>query len=657
MPSKLLPPRYLTGLIIILTIPGQLLADWRQSPYGLHHSPEEIAVWRERAGLDDGERMYRVSSDVQPNSPGDWLRVWGDGDSAVTDPGNDRFTNYDVTQGLDSPITELNSPWIRDNSWPARVPFIDAKEPRPNIDRQDYAAISVMNAGWLYLLAGDDGRIARRKGAQYAAAVRDELLHYANDEWLDFTNESRWLRNDNGFGDRNPGFFIACWVNTLVNAYDYTRTSSVYADDQRAMIEAWLFHAIEFFRDLKLADIDNNFPNYEETDYTVVNDDDFWWDRPRGPAWQGSELVSYGFNEAFSNRSTVQWRLIMRGGLLFRDHEEFGEQAREMVRQAHRWLQEWVVFGCFKDGTFSDFHRGGASRPQTGLTYASIAIGAAIDMADAYERLWRNEPDFASLYEFEMNYGDELWQTMATPMVQDRPWYPHFFPDEGESISFKQVLRTYGNYFDGTFGNTRRWNRFNIDGKTQRQVDEDRWLAPAATYYARQDPQLAAYLRSIYTREAEGTVDYAAPGSIYAGSYPIDIGSWAGHPATLLMFGKMDGQVWPYGSVGALDNPFRYARLDEDGWRHVAWLGWLFDERFPSIYHLDHGWLYVHPASATDAVSFYDQTLGWIWTSAAAPDFFFRHETGEWLYYLRGTHDPRWFFNFERSEWVAIPTT
>jgi len=605
--------------------------------------------------MEEGERLYRIQNDVQPNSPGDWIRVWLDADSAVNIPGNDRFTNYDTSQGLDSEITELNSRWVPDNSWPARIPYIDAKEPRPNISRRDYGAISVMNAGWLYLLLGDDGVQSGITGAQYAAAVRDELLHYAGDEWLDFTNERRWLRNDDGFGDRNPGFFLACWANTLLNSYDYTRTSSVYSDEQRALIEEWLFNTVDFFRDLKLADIDNNFPNYDEGDYSVVNDDASWWDRPRGQAWDRSELVSYGFNEAFSNRSTVQWRLIMRGGLLFRDHEIYGEQGREMVKQAHRWLQEWVVFGCFKDGTFGDFHRGGPSRPQTGLTYAAIAIGAAIDMADAYERLWQSEPDFDSLYDFEMTYGDELWQTMATPMVQARPWYPHFFPDEGESISFRQVLRTFGNYFDGTFGDTRQWGGKNIDGQTERQVDEDRWLAPAVTYYAESDPELAAYLRSIYTREAPGMVEYARPGSILAGSYPLDIGSWAGHPATLLMFGRMDGKVWPYGKAGSQTNPFRYVMRLDNGWRNVPWLGWLNDESFPSVYHLDHGWLYVNPGPLTDWVHLYDEDLNWTWTSKAAPGFFFHYTTGEWLYHLSGTREPRWFYNMDRAVWVAVP--
>lgn len=621
---------------------------------GLHTSPEEVEIWRQRAGIDPGERAYRIRGDVQENSPGDWVRIWLDGDSAVNLPGNDRFTNYDTSRGMDSPITELNSPWVPDNSYPARVPYIDDKEPRPNINRKDYGAISAMNAGFLHLLLGDDEELSGISGLDYAKAVRDELIGYANNPWLDFSNELRWVPDNRGFADRNPGFFIACWLNSLINAYDYSRGSSAYSEADHAAITEWFIGALNFFYKLKVANITANFPQYTAEDYSVVATGGTWYDRPRGPAWEGSEFVSYGFNEAFSNRSTVQWRLIMRGALLLREHPVHGGAAQQMIRAAHRWFKEWIVFGCFREGTFSDFHRGGSSRPHVGLHYSSVAIGAAIDMADAYERLCYADPGFESLYDWEIEHGSAEFDKMVPDALSTRPWYGSFIPGPGGKKGFRQVLRTYAGYFDGTYGTSRSWGGVPIDGHTPDDNTHtyNWWLAPATTYYREVDPELADYLKAVYTRTAPGTVPYSSS-TVYVGSYMIDTGSWGSHPATLFMFGKMDGKVWPYDPGKARGNPFAAAPRNSDGWKMSGWFDWLVDGNFPWIYHLDHQWIYVQPASTASSLYFVDATFGWMWTSEAAYPFLFNHHEANWMYYLRGTRNPRWFWNFVSQSWES----
>ena len=646
-------------LLGTLCLGGSLAADWRSSPYGLHHSPEEIAVWRERAGMVEGQTTYKDQGDVQYNSPADWSRIVADANTAITDPGNDRYDNYDVTQGLDSPITELNSSWLRDNSWPARVPYIDAKEPRPLISSgTDKAAISIMNAGLVYLLVGDDGRVARYSGNQYAEAVRDELLWYANNEWLDFSNEDRWRRDSSGFADRNPGFFIATWLNTVLNAYDYTRTSSVYSAEDQEKIEQWFYDAVDFYYDLKVSNMHVIFSLYSRGQYTSFTNGG-WFAEPRGGAWEGSSFVSYGFNEMFSNRSTAQWRFVMRAGLLLRDHDQFGERAREIVRGAHRWFKEWVVFGTFRDGSFSDLHRGSASKPQQGLAYASIAIGCAIDAVDAYERLWSGEPDFESLYDWSLVHGGEEFELMVPSSMEATGWYDSFIPGPGESKGFKDVLLAYAHHFDGTYGDERHWGEHNIDGHSgDRELNDDRWLAPAVTYYAKSAPDTAAYLKSICTRTAMGTRTYVDPESSarFNGSFNIHEGPWGGHPGTLFMFGKMDDLVFPYGHAASRSNPFRHARQVDGAWRYSPWFGWVYDVRFPWVWNGTHHWRFIHAEDGDEnAFYVYDMDLGWLFAFAGAPDYFFCFGRDEWIFYEAGSRDPRRFFGLTSEEWLEFP--
>jgi hypothetical protein len=602
--------------------------------------------------------MYKIVGDVQVNSPSDWTRISTDALTAISNPGNDRYYNYDKTQGLDSPITELNSPWVPDNSWPARVPYIDAKEPRPRAtSRSDHGAISVMNAGFVYLLLGDDGWLGRYTGSRYAEAVRDELLYYADDEWLDFSNNKRWLRNNSGFADRNPGFFIATWLNTLISAYDYTRNSSVYTDDDVEKIETWLFEALSFFYDLKIANTEVIITLYSRDLYTSLNNGG-WFGQSRGQAWDNSPFVSYGFNETFANRSTAQWRFIMRAALLFREHESYGEEARDMVRTARRWFRDWIVFGTFKDGTYSDFHRGSASAPQKGLEYTSIALGCAIDAIDAYERLWANEVDFESLYEWEMTHGDDEYQHLIQSQAVSAPWFGSFIPGAGESKSFKMVLKAYAQHFDGTYGNTRRWGANNIDGHSGgRELNDDRWIAPAVTYYSKSDPELATYLKSVYTRTAPGTRPYVDPSSSnqFNGSYSIHEGSWAGHSGTLFMFGKMDEKVYPYGNIGPRDDPFRYDEVADDVWRNSSWFGWNYVGSYPWVWNLNHGWLYYSDVSTDEAITVFDLELSWVRTAEDPLNYYYSFSREDWLFYSENSTAPRYFYSFNEEQWLQFP--
>ena len=502
---------------------------------GLHYTPEEIQVWRQRAGLTPGNTMYKSFGDVSANSPGDWDRILADALTAVDNPSNDRFTNYDVTQGLDRPITELTDPWVTN-----RTTQVDDKEPRPGINRRDYGAISIMNAGFVHLMiGGDDGSISGRKGIDFANAVRGELLWYAQNKWLDFSNRNRWSTSK-PFYDRNPGFFIACWLNSMLNAYDYTKGSSVYSASDRAIIDKWMVGASSFFHDIMILMVKMRFKDYDNGTYADVPRN--FQDKDLGPVWDGSTYRTYGLNEGYANRASVIWRFIMRAGLFYKDHPVYGATAREHVKSSHRWFKEWVAFGTFSDGTYSDFHRGDRSRPQTGLFYSSIGIGAMVEVADAYERNFKDEPGFESLYSWELRPGTPDYALLYPSATEGRPWRRLYEPKEPKGL--RKILVTYLKHFDGSYGDSRKWGVNKIDGHSSQNVsrvivDSDRWFCQANVFY--QDD----YIRSVYTRQRAGIRQYDK-NPTKAGSYDINIGVWGSAPGILFMYGQMENLVWPY---------------------------------------------------------------------------------------------------------------
>jgi len=518
-------------LFTIFYVPKNSLAQ-----SGIQFTPEEIAIWRQRAGLLPGKTMYKSKNDVSTNSPGDWDRIYADALTAVQNSANDRFDNYDTSRGLNSPITELNSPWVPNRAWPARTPYIDDKEPRPGVRGSDYGALSIMNAGFVYLLTND---------VKFANPVRTELLWYANNEWLDFSNTRRWVRGNGSFADRNPGFFIACWLNTVLNAYDYTKHANIYSAADREKIEKWLYHALDFFRYNLESDMSNVFNGYRNYDYSKPCTGG-WCDSQRGKPFEQSSYMSFGINEYFANRRAVIARFIMRSSLFLLD--KYPDLANRGVESAHRWVKEWLVYGIFSDGTYTDFHRGGGKNPEQGLQYTTIGLGGIIDAVDSYERVFAGRPGFESLYEWKLTKGSTEYNRYFPASVKARPWFKHF--EVTQPRGMEMVISTTMKHFDRSFGSSRTWSGQVIDGYEPNTghyikfVESERAVAVANIYYKNSN------FTSIYTRKKSGTKSYVGNPS-RLGSYDINYGTWGGYPGILLMHGQLEGKVDPFNKLQA----------------------------------------------------------------------------------------------------------
>lgn len=82
-------------------------------------------------------------------------------------------------------------------------------------------------------------------------------------------------------------------------------------------------------------------------------------------------------------------------------------------------------------------------------------------------------------------------------------------------------------------------------------------------------------------------------------------------------------------------------------WDH--WFGVLSAGSFPWVYHWELGWLYA-PGSQLGWL-YANDLDSWIWTRPEVFSWIYDAQSGGWLYYLRGTTNPRWFFNPVGATW------
>lgn len=96
-----------------------------------------------------------------------------------------------------------------------------------------------------------------------------------------------------------------------------------------------------------------------------------------------------------------------------------------------------------------------------------------------------------------------------------------------------------------------------------------------------------------------------------------------------------------------------------DNWRDSAWLGWYAHSADDPawIQHLEHGHLFTVTSDTPerDGVHLYDSQLGYVWTRADSYPWLYRYNTGEWIYYLRGSGlgGTRWFKGID-SGWISL---
>ncbi|GEM_PF-1656194 len=90
------------------------------------------------------------------------------------------------------------------------------------------------------------------------------------------------------------------------------------------------------------------------------------------------------------------------------------------------------------------------------------------------------------------------------------------------------------------------------------------------------------------------------------------------------------------------------------GWAWSDWLGTVYTPDAPWIFHLQNGWHYVLEETI-GGVWMYSEDLEWLFSSRIFYPYLYSHGRGNWVYYLRGTAAPRYFYDFGEEDWFSLP--
>ena len=87
------------------------------------------------------------------------------------------------------------------------------------------------------------------------------------------------------------------------------------------------------------------------------------------------------------------------------------------------------------------------------------------------------------------------------------------------------------------------------------------------------------------------------------------------------------------------------------GWRRLSWFGDYVPLSNGWIFHQEHDYMHIWDTSTSQSVYIYTVDLGWLWTKSTMYPYMYRFSSGAWLYYLKGTDNPRQFYNMSTQVW------
>jgi hypothetical protein len=101
------------------------------------------------------------------------------------------------------------------------------------------------------------------------------------------------------------------------------------------------------------------------------------------------------------------------------------------------------------------------------------------------------------------------------------------------------------------------------------------------------------------------------------------------------------------------------AVLYPNRWASLPWFGYFALTAGGWIRHLQHGWACPVTGSTASLWLFSWDWFGvaqpeWVWTSDAVYPWIYRWATGCWMYYLRDSQLPRWFYNSGAQRWEPL---
>ncbi len=381
-------------------------------------------------GIQTSVGDYR---NIKAISEWDYNRILADAQTAITSPNNDAYTNYNkaLVQSVSTSyywsnypnaVQHINTLRPEFRPYQQRLSYIDRKEPRPRItSNQDYADFSIMHAAFIRRLCNNDTeQIGGYTGARYAQAVRSRLINITNDQFLDFTNEARYIRNNDSMYDQNPSMFIACWCNSMLNAFDWTKdATSVYSAADTTRILNWFRDCLDFWTEMMITKLTSGrFRDYENRTYNNSVSSGYNDSPTNIIPFDGATWQKWGFSEAWSNRSTAIFRFILRAGIFLNQYNGYQTVATRAIRAGAWYFKECIAYHTDPTGSYlhdmcrNDNPSNPSFSSQKGLGYLIDMLGAMVDMADTWERNMQNTTfyqEFGSLYFYQLPVNSTEW--------------------------------------------------------------------------------------------------------------------------------------------------------------------------------------------------------------------------------------------------------
>ena len=484
---------------------------------GIFYTSAEVDQWKERAGIIPGTKMYVSQGDVVKNSPAEWERIKRYADDFVSNNSIGRYTNY---FNRDSCLPNL------DKNAPNHLSHSELIKFDP-VGKDDH----LVNAAFVYLLTGDE---------KYAKPVRNEIMRYTTIRHLEPTNSTVFCSDNYLTSVHDHFFFLSLWFQKLLVAYDYTKDSNIWSDADKARFKEWQIASAKYYQAIINMDMGANsaIPGRLNGDYSNIAE------RLRNlgstPEYTHDNtgtaipVISYYYN----NRRANMVHHFFSVGAYY--------NVSDLIDDGIRYFKENVAYGMVgTDAIIGDVERSGCPIPgkagkedldERGMHYSWVTLHDLIDMADIYARTYGND-----LYEFEI--GDaELNEFFPANEYNGTPLY-NSLAKKGKSL--KKSIDTHLNYYNGSYGDSRKICGYVIDG--WRGVSGKRnmhyvWAGKANLYYQNSD------WTTTYTGD-ESNPHSAYPDKskwVGPGAAGATVGVMHTSPGYLFMYGLMEGKVWPY---------------------------------------------------------------------------------------------------------------
>lgn len=481
-----------------------------QTRLGLHFTAEEVTVWQDRWA----NGPFKVANDATgfpvsvnnvnggnglKNTPGDRTRILANATAFRTNPNPDYYNNSYKGSGM----------------VPAMAPGID-----PVV-----AGVQLRDAGFTYLMTGD---------ASYAAVVRTQLLRYAADPLIDFTNRVKYPLHSS-MGELNPSFIIGEMLTRVMYGMEYINAYSSFTSGEKIIVNAWLYGGAVWLESLYNGDVSSYFTNRLTTavgPYTMtgnianqeknLSDHSIMHLKADGSTGYKAGKVT----RTWGNKRTTQAGTVGLIGI------HLGNQNLQV--SAKKFFKDFFIYAVWPDGTYCDEVRQGATNPEKGFDYCHISMLFAF--ADAGARIGDTE-----LYDYTTLAGTTTAQSGvdATTNGTTPKGIKMFAKHYADMRNHQQSPKYYGTKVTANAGVA----AYEMDGiGANGYTVLDLLFVNASKYYYVRDGY--TYFRDTYTRNATGAVPLPANAQAAGANPPWGTGGF--YPGTLFMFGKTEGVTNPY---------------------------------------------------------------------------------------------------------------